>query len=89
MDEALRDHQEDFEDLAAVLQHLGLSDYKSTFDQEQIDVESFVSCSSSVAHPQTYRSLSKPSVLPAPVHRRRPEGDGPPAGPQEENLQVR
>lgn len=43
VDEALREEQEDFEDLAAVLQHLGLSEYRSTFDQEKIDVESFVS----------------------------------------------
>lgn len=33
---------EDFEDLASVLQHLGLSEYKTTFDEEKIDIESFV-----------------------------------------------
>ncbi|MED6287514.1 S23-interacting protein, partial [Characodon lateralis] len=36
--------EEEFEDLAAVLQHLGLSEYKNTFDQEKIDIESFLMC---------------------------------------------
>ncbi|KAM9365052.1 SEC23-interacting protein isoform 2-T2 [Pholidichthys leucotaenia] len=36
--------EEEFEDLAAVLQHLGLSEYKSTFDDEKIDIESFLMC---------------------------------------------
>lgn len=36
--------EEEFEDLAAVLQHLGLSEYNSTFDQEKIDIESFLMC---------------------------------------------
>lgn len=40
-----KDHEEDgeeFADLAAMLENLGLSEYKSTFDEEKIDVESFV-----------------------------------------------
>ncbi|XP_054877702.1 SEC23-interacting protein isoform X2 [Poeciliopsis prolifica] len=36
--------EEEFEDLTAVLQHLGLSDYKSTLDQEKIDIESLLMC---------------------------------------------
>uniref|UniRef100_A0AAQ5XHN2 DDHD domain-containing protein n=1 Tax=Amphiprion ocellaris TaxID=80972 RepID=A0AAQ5XHN2_AMPOC len=35
---------EEFEDLSAVLQHLGLSEYKGTFDEEKIDIESFLMC---------------------------------------------
>uniref|UniRef100_A0A674PGI8 SEC23 interacting protein n=1 Tax=Takifugu rubripes TaxID=31033 RepID=A0A674PGI8_TAKRU len=35
---------EDFEDLSSVLEHLGLSEYKSTFDNEKIDIESFLLC---------------------------------------------
>ena len=35
---------DEFEDLPAVLQHLGLSEYKSTFDEEKIDVESLLMC---------------------------------------------
>lgn len=33
---------EEFEDLSTVLEHLGLSEYRSTFDEEKIDIESFV-----------------------------------------------
>lgn len=33
---------EEFEDISTVLEHLGLSEYKSTFDDEKIDIESFV-----------------------------------------------
>uniref|UniRef100_A0A673B841 SEC23 interacting protein n=1 Tax=Sphaeramia orbicularis TaxID=375764 RepID=A0A673B841_9TELE len=33
-----------FEDLSAVLEHLGLSEYKSTLDDEKIDIESFLLC---------------------------------------------
>ncbi|KAJ0004977.1 hypothetical protein NQD34_011191 [Periophthalmus magnuspinnatus] len=33
-----------FEDLSSVLEHLGLSEYNSTFDQEKIDLESFFMC---------------------------------------------
>lgn len=33
---------EEFEDLSAVLEHLGLVEYKSTFHEEKIDIESFV-----------------------------------------------
>ncbi|XP_007566985.1 SEC23-interacting protein [Poecilia formosa] len=36
--------QEEFEDLAAVLKHLGLSEYKSTLDQEKMDIESLLMC---------------------------------------------
>uniref|UniRef100_A0A8C5I4B0 SEC23-interacting protein n=1 Tax=Gouania willdenowi TaxID=441366 RepID=A0A8C5I4B0_GOUWI len=39
-----KESTEDFEDLSAVLQHLGLSDYKSTLDEEKIDIESFLMC---------------------------------------------
>ncbi|XP_077469307.1 SEC23-interacting protein [Stigmatopora argus] len=36
--------KEELEDLSAVLEHLGLSEYKTTFDQEKIDIESFLMC---------------------------------------------
>ncbi|XP_019737618.1 SEC23-interacting protein isoform X1 [Hippocampus comes] len=36
--------EEEPEDLSAVLEHLGLSEYKSTFDEEKIDIESFLMC---------------------------------------------
>lgn len=42
VDELPKEDGEEFDDLAAVLQHLGLSEYKSTFDEERIDIESFV-----------------------------------------------
>lgn len=42
MDEQPREDGDDLEDLLSVLEHLGLSEYKSTFDHEKIDVESFV-----------------------------------------------
>lgn len=35
---------DEFEDLSSVLEHLGLSEYKSTFDEEKIDLESFFMC---------------------------------------------
>ncbi|KAK7901698.1 hypothetical protein WMY93_018467 [Mugilogobius chulae] len=35
---------DEFEDLSSVLEHLGLSEYNSTFDQEKIDLESFFMC---------------------------------------------
>uniref|UniRef100_A0A7N6B1N8 SEC23 interacting protein n=1 Tax=Anabas testudineus TaxID=64144 RepID=A0A7N6B1N8_ANATE len=35
---------EEFEDISTVLEHLGLSEYKSTFDDEKIDIESFFMC---------------------------------------------
>ncbi|XP_017279829.1 SEC23-interacting protein [Kryptolebias marmoratus] len=44
VDEQLGDEQEDVQDLAAVLQHLGLSEYESIFHQEKIDLESFLMC---------------------------------------------
>lgn len=42
MEEEPKEDGEEFEDLAAMLEHLGLSEYKTTFDEERIDVESFV-----------------------------------------------
>ncbi|XP_061140387.1 SEC23-interacting protein isoform X1 [Syngnathus typhle] len=36
--------EEELEDLSAVLEHLGLSEYKNTFDEEKIDIESFLMC---------------------------------------------
>lgn len=40
--EEAKEDGEEFEDLSAMLEHLGLSEYKSTFDEEKIDIESFV-----------------------------------------------
>lgn len=42
VEEQPKEDGEEFEDLSAVLEHLGLSEYKTTFDEEKIDVESFV-----------------------------------------------
>lgn len=42
VEEEPKEEGEEFEDLSAMLEHLGLSEYKSTFDEEKIDVESFV-----------------------------------------------
>ncbi|CAN9500077.1 unnamed protein product [Ophioblennius macclurei] len=39
-----KEEADDFQDLSAMLQHLGLSEYESTFDEEKIDVESFLMC---------------------------------------------
>lgn len=36
--------KDEFEELSSVLEHLGLSEYKSTFDEEKIDLESFFMC---------------------------------------------
>lgn len=47
-DEQLKEDGEDLEDLSSVLQHLGLSEYKSTFDDEKIDIESFVRIAASI-----------------------------------------
>ncbi|XP_008299243.1 SEC23-interacting protein isoform X2 [Stegastes partitus] len=44
VEEPPKEDGEEFEDLSAVLQHLGLSEYKSTFDEEKIDIESFLMC---------------------------------------------
>ncbi|XP_070771937.1 SEC23-interacting protein [Enoplosus armatus] len=44
VEEEPKEDGEEFEDLAAMLEHLGLSEYKSTFDEERIDVESFLMC---------------------------------------------
>ncbi|KAM3862681.1 SEC23-interacting protein [Diretmus argenteus] len=43
-EEEPKEEGEEFEDLSAVLEHLGLSEYKSTFDDEKIDIESFLMC---------------------------------------------
>ncbi|KAM8739268.1 SEC23-interacting protein [Acanthopagrus schlegelii] len=44
VEEEPKEEGEEFEDLSAMLEHLGLSEYKSTFDEEKIDVESFLMC---------------------------------------------
>ncbi|XP_070696776.1 SEC23-interacting protein [Pempheris klunzingeri] len=44
VEEEPKEEGEEFEDLSAVLEHLGLSEYKSTFDEERIDIESFLMC---------------------------------------------
>ncbi|GAA6232568.1 SEC23-interacting protein [Lates japonicus] len=44
VEEEAKEDGEEFEDLSAMLEHLGLSEYKSTFDEEKIDVESFLMC---------------------------------------------
>lgn len=42
MEEEPKEDGAEFEDLSAMLEHLGLSEYKSTFGEEKIDAESFV-----------------------------------------------
>ncbi|XP_020510113.1 SEC23-interacting protein isoform X1 [Labrus bergylta] len=42
--QAEEEEGKEFEDLSAMLEHLGLSEYKSTFDDERIDKESFLMC---------------------------------------------
>lgn len=42
VEEEPKEDGEEFEDLSAMLEHLGLSEYKRTFDEERIDIESFV-----------------------------------------------
>lgn len=42
VEEEPKEEGEEFEDLAAVLKHLGLSEYESTLEEEKIDIESFV-----------------------------------------------
>lgn len=45
VEEEQKDESKDeFEDLSSVLEHLGLAEYKSTFDEEKIDLESFFMC---------------------------------------------
>uniref|UniRef100_A0A3Q3LZT5 SEC23 interacting protein n=1 Tax=Mastacembelus armatus TaxID=205130 RepID=A0A3Q3LZT5_9TELE len=44
VEEEPKEGGEEFEDLSAMLEHLGMSEYKSTFDEEKIDVESFLMC---------------------------------------------
>ncbi|XP_034081619.1 SEC23-interacting protein [Gymnodraco acuticeps] len=39
-----KEDEEELEDLSAMLENLGLSEYKSTFDEEKIDAESFLMC---------------------------------------------
>ncbi|XP_054655230.1 SEC23-interacting protein isoform X1 [Dunckerocampus dactyliophorus] len=44
VEEEPKEEGEELEDLSAALEHLGLSEYKSTFDEEKIDIESFLMC---------------------------------------------
>ncbi|XP_053188679.1 SEC23-interacting protein [Scomber japonicus] len=44
VEEEPKEDGEEFEDLSAMLEHLGLSEYKGTFDEEKIDIESFLMC---------------------------------------------
>ncbi|XP_059215534.1 SEC23-interacting protein [Centropristis striata] len=44
VEEEPKEEGEEFHDLSAMLEHLGLSEYKSTFDEEKIDEESFLMC---------------------------------------------
>ncbi|XP_068424671.1 SEC23-interacting protein [Clinocottus analis] len=44
VEEEPKEEGEEFEDLSAMLEHLGLSEYKNTFDEEKIDIESFLMC---------------------------------------------
>ncbi|XP_037637670.1 SEC23-interacting protein isoform X1 [Sebastes umbrosus] len=44
VEEEPKEDGEEFEDLSAMLENLGLSEYKNTFDEEKIDVESFLMC---------------------------------------------
>lgn len=42
VEEENKEDEEELEDLSTMLENLGLSDYKSIFDEEKIDNESFV-----------------------------------------------
>ncbi|KAF3842361.1 hypothetical protein F7725_024312 [Dissostichus mawsoni] len=44
VEEESKEDEEELEDLSAMLENLGLSEYKSTFDEEKIDAESFLMC---------------------------------------------
>ncbi|KAK1905403.1 SEC23-interacting protein [Dissostichus eleginoides] len=44
VEEEPKEDEEELEDLSAMLENLGLSEYKSTFDEEKIDAESFLMC---------------------------------------------
>ncbi|KAJ8014332.1 hypothetical protein DPEC_G00039140 [Dallia pectoralis] len=44
IEEAPKEQGEEFGDLSAALEHLGLSEYLSTLEQEKIDLESFLLC---------------------------------------------
>lgn len=51
MEDEAKDDGEEFEDLSAMLEHLALSEYKKTFDEERIDIESFVSSANKLQVP--------------------------------------
>lgn len=76
-----------------MLQHLGLSEYKTTFNDEKIDIESFVRIAGSRC---CFSENSRSSVnfcffwshFSAPVHHRGSERDGNPPGSQEKDRQV-
>lgn len=42
VEEEPKEEGEELDDLSAVMGHLGLSEYQSTFEKEKIDIESFV-----------------------------------------------
>ncbi|XP_016892900.1 SEC23-interacting protein isoform X2 [Cynoglossus semilaevis] len=44
VEEENKEDEEELEDLSTMLENLGLSDYKSIFDEEKIDNESFLMC---------------------------------------------
>ncbi|AWP14327.1 putative SEC23-interacting protein [Scophthalmus maximus] len=44
VEEEAKEEEEECEDLSTMLENLGLSEYKSTFDEEKIDHESFLMC---------------------------------------------
>ncbi|KAM8859855.1 SEC23-interacting protein [Spinachia spinachia] len=44
VEEEPKEDGEEFEDISAMLEHLGLSEYKNTFEEEKIDIESFLMC---------------------------------------------
>lgn len=42
--QGVEEDEEEWKDLTAILEHLGLSEYKDTFNDERIDMESFFMC---------------------------------------------
>ena len=60
VEEEPKEDGEEFEDLSAMLEHLGLSEYKSTFDEEKIDIESFVRIKASFAYYYVLWSTKRP-----------------------------
>lgn len=44
VEEEPKEEEEEPEDLSTVLEHLGLSEYQTTFEKEKIDIESFLMC---------------------------------------------